>query len=92
MRTRRKTIPLSDIRVPKDFTQDAPNPRKVIEKTIDYCNGKRERIYVDRNNVLFDGYITYLILLQAGEVKAKCVVAWEHEKKKKGEKNEPNAT
>ena len=79
---KKKTIPLSDIKVPKAFKDTAPSPQKIIEKTIDYCNGRYESIRVDKNNVLFDGYITYLIMLQAGEVKARCIIEWETKKKK----------
>jgi len=86
IRQRKKTIPLSDIKVTKDFADTLPNPRKIIEKTIDYCNGRKpDLIRVDRKNHLFDGYITYLILLQTGEVNAKCLVEWEEKPKK--EKN-----
>lgn len=57
-----KTQHFDKIIIPDEFFKNQPSPEKLIRKTVDYCKtGKLEKIYVDKDFVLVDGYCTYLI-------------------------------
>lgn len=56
---------LDDIKIRDSFINSKPNEEKMQMKTVEYNNsGKLKPIIVDENNVLIDGYISYLILKQ----------------------------
>lgn len=78
---RRRTISINNIKIPEPFRMSPPSPRKIIEKTVDYVlNGNIDRIYVDKNFTLFDGYCAYLILKHTGVEKVRVVVTREVKK------------
>lgn len=90
--TNRRTIELSKIKIPKEFElpESRPNPEKVIQKTISFfancqlSNDKYiDRLHVDKDYVLFDDYITYLILKVLGKKKVKVLVCSENKGTKK---------
>lgn len=54
---------IKDIRITEDFRQATPSINKIIRKTAEYINsGTIDKIIVDKNNTLLDGYCSYLIL------------------------------
>jgi hypothetical protein len=59
-----KTIKLSDIIIKKSFADSHPSDKKVEKYRDEYTNTHKQskRIVLDKNNVLVDGYIQYLIL------------------------------
>lgn len=57
-----KSILLDDIKISNDFAKTTPRSIKVKAKRNQIKQGKIDIIVIDRNNVLLDGYITYLIL------------------------------
>lgn len=60
-----KNMRLDDIKIRDSFVNSKPNEEKMQMKTVEYNNsGKLKPIIVDENNVLIDGYISYLILKQ----------------------------
>ena len=65
---------IKDIKVPAHFKASPPNPEKLIRKTAEFINeGKLEKIYVDKDFNLMDGYCSYLIATTLGYKKAKIV-------------------
>lgn len=64
----KRTMKLVDIIIPDNFAETTPKENK-IKECRQYWNEhhKQDRyIVVDRNNVLSDGYVQYLILKEAG--------------------------
>lgn len=62
-------IRLSKIKISDGFKAHKPSKEKMFEK-IEYfmLNGKfKEKIILDKNNVLVDGYTTYLLAKQSGK-------------------------
>lgn len=65
---------IKDIKVPAHFKATSPNPEKLIRKTAEFINeGRLEKIYVDKDFNLVDGYCSYLIATTLGYKKAKIV-------------------
>lgn len=53
--------------VPTEFLESRPVPQKLIKKTADYLiNGNLEKIYIDKDFNLVDGYCSYLIAEELG--------------------------
>lgn len=60
------------ITIPELFKQSPPRPQKLITKAVRFLEtGELEKIYVDRNYCLVDGYCSYLIAETVGVKKAK---------------------
>ena len=58
---------LEDIIVPNLFLQHPPNPRKMKQCRLHYCDNIIDReIVVDEFNTLLDGYVLYLVLKENG--------------------------
>ena len=69
------------IKVPPHFKAATPSPEKLIKKTADFLNeGRLEKIYVDKDFNLLDGYCSYLIATTLGYKKAKIVQFRKREK------------
>ena len=65
-------ITINDIKIPEYYSP--PNDEKYREKEHIYIkNGYLSPIVIDHNNVLVDGYISYLILKRAGVKEVDCV-------------------
>ena len=65
-------IKIDDIKIPEYFSP--PNDEKYREKEHRYAkSGYLSPIIVDYNNVLVDGYISYLILKRSGIKEVECV-------------------
>lgn len=57
-----RTQHFDKITIPNEFLRTQPLPEKIIQKTADfYETGKLEKIYVDKDFKLVDGYCSYLI-------------------------------
>lgn len=68
-------INIDKIKIPKKFTETAPNPYKIIEKTTDYVrDGIISEIYIDKKHNLIDGYISYLIYRTMYFQKIPCII------------------
>lgn len=53
--------------VPAEFELTQPSPQKIIKKTADFfTSGHFEKIYVDKEFRLLDGYCSYLITEELG--------------------------
>ena len=78
LKTKYKTIPLDEIIIPQEFSKTRPNPSALIRKTANFCLERDglSIIEVDKNNVLSDGYMSYLILKELGFSTARCRVVW----------------
>lgn len=60
---RNKRITLGDVIVPQYFAEHPPKPEKLDRYEKRWREtGFLQKIYVDHNNVLIDGFVTYLIL------------------------------
>lgn len=73
-----KTYNIEKIKIPEEFANCPPRPEKVQQK-IDYYNkyGQfKQKLYIDRRGMLYDGYATYLAAKQLGltQVPVKCEV------------------
>ena len=79
IKTKNKTIPLDEIVIPTAFAKTRPNPSALIRKTANFCFERDglSPIVVDKDNVLSDGYMSYLILKELGFSTARCKVVWE---------------
>lgn len=79
LKTKYKTIPLDEIVIPQEFARSKPKPSALIRKTANFCLNRDglSCIVVDKDNVLSDGYMSYLILKELGFSAAKCKVVWE---------------
>lgn len=54
---------IKDIKITKDFKDTTPSLNKLIRKTAEYVQtGNIDKIIVDKDNTLLDGYCSYLIL------------------------------
>ena len=84
LKSKYKTIPLDEIVIPREFASTRPKPSALIRKTANFCLERDglSAIEVDKNNVLFDGYMSYLILKEMGFSTARCRVVWEKLTKK----------
>lgn len=84
LKSKYKTIPLDEIIIPQEFAKTRPKPSALIRKTANFCLERDglSAIEVDKNNVLFDGYMSYLILKELGFSTARCRVVWEKLTKK----------
>lgn len=66
-------IAIDDIKIPEYFSP--PNDEKYREKEHVYIqNGYLRPIVLDYNNVLIDGYISYLILKHYGIKETDCII------------------
>lgn len=61
-----KLVKLSDVKISKDFAETTPNKQKIKTKRQLIKQGIIEPIELDFNDVLTDGYITYLLLKEMG--------------------------
>lgn len=64
-----KDIKMSDIKISEQFKSSFPSRYKLAERLAAYETGElftKYDIVVNENNVLVDGYITYLTLLNVG--------------------------
>lgn len=79
LKSKYKTIPLDEIIIPQEFAKSRPKPSALIRKTANFCLERDGLpvIIVDKNNVLSDGYMSYLILREMGFSTARCKVMWE---------------
>lgn len=84
LKSKYKTIPLDEIIIPQEYAKTRPNPSALIRKTANFCLERDglSIIEVDKNNVLSDGYMSYLILKELGFSTARCRVVWEKLTKK----------
>ena len=65
-------ITIEDIKIPEYFSP--PNDEKYREKEHRYIKtGYLSPIIIDHNNMLIDGYISYLILKRSGIKEVECV-------------------
>lgn len=56
-----------DIVVSAEFKSTQPLPQKLIRKTADFLiSGNLEKIYIDKDFKLIDGYCSYLIVKELG--------------------------
>lgn len=63
---------INKIRVPSEFVENPPKPEKLIVKTKKFLEtGELEKIYVDKEFNLLDGYCSYLIATALGKVMTK---------------------
>lgn len=70
VKSNKKYMKLEDITVPGRFIFTPPKLDKVLDHHQDYIhNGCLEPIIVDANNVIIDGYISYLIHKHYGHEK-----------------------
>ena len=71
-------IRLSKIKITKEFKKHKPKKQKIAEKDSYFIlnNTFKEKIILDKNNVLLDGYTTYLL---AKEYKKKII--WAHKRR-----------
>jgi len=53
---------LNDIKISKEFANHRPKYEKLYNRAVEVKNGKADRICVDENGVLIDGYATYIVL------------------------------
>lgn len=58
-----KKMRIADIHIPTSFTKTYPSVEKITKKYEEYLKNRRftDIIVVDKNNVLLDGYITYIL-------------------------------
>lgn len=70
-----ETIPLADIVVPKSFLGTYPSPEKMTKRIKELKkHGKFTNIIeVDRNNVLVDGYTTYVLAKGFGHTEVEVI-------------------
>ena len=62
VRSSKKYMKLEDIKVPGGFTSTSPKLDKVLLHHQDYIsNGYLDPIIVNADNIIIDGYISYLI-------------------------------
>ena len=56
-------VDIQDIIVPEKFSQTIPSPKKVARKLLEYklTSKFEQNIKINDNNILVDGYITYLL-------------------------------
>ncbi len=60
--SRKKTMKLADLKVPAHFQTNQPRLDKILMHHQDYiANGYMDPIIVDADDVMIDGYISYLI-------------------------------
>lgn len=57
-----QNYPIGNIIISEDFAKTKPNRRKIQSKKAKINNGDVGAIVINKNNILQDGYITYLIL------------------------------
>lgn len=71
-------IRLSKIKISKEFKKHKPKSKKMNEKNYFYIINDtfKEKIILDKNNVLVDGYTTYLL---AQEYEKKFI--WVHKRR-----------
>jgi hypothetical protein len=63
---------INRIKVPSEFIENPPKPEKIITKTANFFEtGELEKIYIDENFYLLDGYCSYLIATTLGKVMTK---------------------
>ena len=61
---------MNKIKVPSEFIENPPKPEKIIFKTAKFFEtGELEKIYVDEEFNLLDGYCSYLIATILGKKK-----------------------
>ena len=86
-----KKIKLDEIIIPKSFLQSNPSETKM-----ERCRNKWRKynkqpkpLIVDKDKVLVDGYIQYLILKELGNEEGNYLVRHESKKEKSSYRNEP---
>ncbi len=73
---------LNKIRVPQSFVDSPPRPEKLILKTAKFVKeGELEKIYIDKDFNLVDGYCSYLIAKTLNSKKVKIIQVKLKEKK-----------
>jgi len=69
------TLKLSEIKISDDFIAHPPMANKLATKYFNYIRtGKLEKIIIDTNGVLLDGYCVFLISRMFGVEKVKVEV------------------
>ena len=62
LQAKNKKLKLADIRIPRRFAESLPSPDKLNEKYRRYMEtGVLDKVYVDEDMNLVDGYISFLI-------------------------------
>ena len=80
LKVHKSYISIDKIKIPDTFTN--PNPYKLIKKTADYVrDGIISEVYIDSNNNLVDGYISYLIYKTMYFQKIPCIIIKERKNK-----------
>lgn len=76
-------IKLSDIIINKSFTETTPKEEKMIEcREIWRYEGKQDRpIVLNKKNMLIDGYVMYLILMEHKEEYAEVTYSKKHNRR-----------
>lgn len=78
LKTKRKTVPLEEIKITEQFAKTRPDPIRLVQKTEDFLYHKNlPAIVLDREYTLVDGYMSYLILKALGFDCAVCKICWE---------------
>lgn len=89
LQAKNKKLKLDDIRVPRRFAESRPSPEKLNEKYRRYIEtGVLDKVYVDEDMNLVDGYISFLIarMLGANGVRRGAVLI---DRDKRNQKSEP---
>ncbi len=65
----KKIMKLSKIKIPKEFELHPPKFKKMLEKIAFYLEHRKfeQPIIIDKNNILVDGYTTYLLATECGK-------------------------
>ena len=67
LQAKNKKLKLADIRIPRRFAESRPSPDKLNEKYRRYMEtGVLDKVYVDEDMNLVDGYISFLIARMIG--------------------------
>lgn len=67
LQAKNKKLKLADIRIPRRFEESRPSPDKLNEKYRRYIEtGVLDKVYVDEDMNLVDGYISFLIARMVG--------------------------
>lgn len=67
LQAKNKNLKLADIRIPRRFAESRPSPDKLNEKYRRYMEtGVLDKVYVDEDMNLVDGYISFLIARMIG--------------------------
>ena len=77
-----RTMKLSDIKISEAFANTTPSEEKINKCRYNWrMYGKQDRfIVVNNNNVLIDGYVMYLVLIEHKEEYAEVKISTRHKK------------